>query len=89
MALIQLVEFTLSSRFGLFLPSYAGLLVMLSLTDFLLDTSLCTVSLKSAQRAVQTLVIFYDYVRHSSHLTSLQLCNECKKQLFGYFIALE
>ena len=69
-----------------------GVIVLASVTDGrvnLMATATDTVSLESAQRAVQTLVIFYDYVRHSSHLTSLQLCNECKKQLFGYFIALQ
>ena len=57
-----LVIFAFSCCFGLFLTSYAGLLVMLALTDFLLDTSLRAASLKATKRTVQSLVFFYDYV---------------------------
>jgi len=57
-----LVIFAFSCRFGLFLASYAGLLVMLALPDLLLDTSLRAASLEATQRAVQSLVLFYDYV---------------------------
>ena len=48
----QLIVFTLSRCFGLFLTSYAGLLVMLSLTNLLLNTSLRTVSLETTQSAI-------------------------------------
>ena len=68
-----LVVLTLSGRFRLLFTSYAGLLVMLSLTDLLLNAGLGAVSLESAQGTVQRLVILNDYVRHRSHLTSLQL----------------
>ena len=45
---------------------------MLSLTDLLLNTSLRTASFETTKRAVQSLIFFYDNIRHSSHLTSLQ-----------------
>ena len=44
----KLVIFTLSSCFRFFLALYRGLLIMLSLTNLLLNTCLCAVSLKSA-----------------------------------------
>ena len=59
---MSLVIFTLSCCLGLLLTLYAGLLVMLSLPDLLLDSSLRTTSLETTQRAVQSLVLFYDYV---------------------------
>ena len=71
--MFRLIVFALPGSFGLFLTSYAGLLVMLSLTDLLLNAGLGAVSLESAQGTVQRLVILNDYVRHRSHLTSLQL----------------
>ena len=49
---INLFKFSLASSFRLLLTSYAGLLVMLSLADFLLDTCLSTITLKSAKSAV-------------------------------------
>ncbi len=48
-----LFEFALTSSFGLLLTSYAGLLVMLTLTNLLLNAGLCAVSLESAKSAVQ------------------------------------
>ena len=57
-----LVIFALSCSFGLLLTSYAGFLVMLTLTNLLLDTRLSTTSLEATQCAVQSLVLFYDYV---------------------------
>ena len=45
---------------------------MLSLADLLLNPRLRTASLKTTKRAVQSLILFYDDIRHSSHLTSLQ-----------------
>lgn len=44
----ELVILALTSSFRLLLTSYAWLLVMLSLTNFLLNASLCTVSFESA-----------------------------------------
>ena len=58
---IDLVIFALSCCFRLLLASYAWLLVVLSLTDLLLDTSLCATSLKTTQCAIQSLVFFYYY----------------------------
>ena len=43
-----LVKFTFSSSFRFLFTSYAWFLVMFSFTNLLLDTSLCTVSFKSA-----------------------------------------
>ena len=43
-----LVIFTFSSSFRFLFTSYAWLFVMLSLTNFLLNASLCTVSFESA-----------------------------------------
>ena len=57
-----LIVFALSCCFGLLLASYARLLVMLSLTNLLLDTSLCTASLEATQCTVQCFVLFNDYV---------------------------
>ena len=48
----KLVVFTLSRCFRFLLTSYAGLLVMLSLTNLLLNASLCTVSLETTQSAI-------------------------------------
>ena len=44
----SLVIFTFSCSFGFLLPLYAGFLVMLSLTNLLLNSSLCAVSFESA-----------------------------------------
>lgn len=60
--LVSLIVFALSCCFGLLLASYAWLLVMLSLTNLLLDSSLRATSLKTTQSAVQSLVLFNDYV---------------------------
>ena len=60
----DLVIFALSCCLRLLLASYARLLVVLSLTDFLLDTSLCATSLKTTQCAIQSLVFFYYYSLH-------------------------
>ena len=57
----MLFELSLTSSFRLLLTSYAGLLVMLSLADFLLDTGLCTVSLETTKCRIERLVLFYDY----------------------------
>ena len=59
---VYLIVFTLPCCFGLLLTPYARLLVMLSLTNLLLDTSLSAASLKTTQGAVQSLVLFNDYV---------------------------
>ncbi len=48
-----LVILALSSSFRLLLTLYAGLLVMLTLTDLLLDTSLCAASLEAAKSTVK------------------------------------
>lgn len=37
---------------------------MLSLADFLLDTSLSAASLESSKSAVKSLILFYDNTRH-------------------------
>ena len=60
--LLFLIIFAFSCCFGLLLASYAGLLVMLALTNLLLDPCLGAASLKAAKRTVQSLVLFYDYV---------------------------
>ena len=52
------VILALSGSFGLFLALYAGLFVMLSFTNFLLDARLCTASLEAAKCAVQCLILF-------------------------------
>ena len=54
----------LTGCFGLLLTLYAGLLVVFSLTDFLLDARLCAASLETTQSAVQSLILFYDNARH-------------------------
>ena len=58
--LLRSIIFALSCCFGFLLAAYRRLLVMLALSDLLLDSGLCTASLKSAQCAVQALVLFYD-----------------------------
>ena len=45
---VVLIILTFSGSFGLFLTSYAWFFVMLALTNLLLNTSLCAVSLESA-----------------------------------------
>ena len=57
-----LIIFALSRSLRLFLTSYTRLLVMLALANLLLDTSLRTAPLETAQCAVQSLVLLYDYV---------------------------
>lgn len=66
------VKFAFSCRFGFFLAANARFLVMFSFANFLLDSRLRAASLKSAQCAVQSFVLFYDDTRHF-FLTSLQL----------------
>ena len=56
-----LLELSLTGCLRLLLTLYAGLLVMLSLTNLLLDAGLGAISLKSAKGAVQRLIFFYDY----------------------------
>ena len=58
----QLVVLPLSCSFGLLLTLYAGLLVVFSLTDFLLDARLCAASLETTQSAVQSLILFNNNV---------------------------
>ncbi len=58
------VVLSLSCSLRLLLALYAGLLVMLPLADFLLDSRLCAASLETTQCAVQSLILFYDYARH-------------------------
>ena len=70
---IVLVVLTLSRSFRLLFASDAGFLVMFSFPNLLLDAILRTVSLESAESAVQRFIFFHDYVCHDSHLTSLQL----------------
>ena len=60
----RLVVLSLASCLRFLLALNTRLLVMLSLTDFLLDTSLCAASLETTQCAVQSLILFYDYARH-------------------------
>ncbi len=61
----SLLKFPLASSLRLLLASNAGLLVMLSLANFLLDACLRAIPLESAKSAVQCLVFFYYYIRHS------------------------
>ena len=42
-----LVKFTLTSSFRFFLTSYAGLFVMFSLTNLLLNTGFCAISFET------------------------------------------
>ena len=58
---IRSVVFALSGSFGLLFALDAGLLVMLSLTNLLLDARLGAASLKAAQCAVQCLILFDNY----------------------------
>lgn len=62
---LELLILALACSFRLLLTLYAWLLIMLSLTDFLLDTRLSTTTLKSAQCTVQRLVFLNDYGRHA------------------------
>ena len=55
-----LLELSLTGCLRLLLTFYAGLLVMLSLTNLLLNACLRAVSLETAKCAVQRLVLFYD-----------------------------
>ena len=48
---------------------------MFSFTDLLLDASFSTISLKSSECAVETLVLFHNHVWHLKILTSLRLWN--------------
>ena len=54
------VVFALSGSFGFLFALYRGLLVMFTLADFLLDTGLCAIPLKTAQCAVEGLIFFDD-----------------------------
>ncbi len=60
----NLVVFALTSCFRLFLTSNARLLIVLSLVDLLLDSSLSAASLETTQCTIQRFVLFYDYIRH-------------------------
>ena len=55
-----LFELSLASSLGLLLTFYARLLVVLSLTNLLLDTGLSAVSLEPTKGTVQRLIFFYD-----------------------------
>ena len=59
-----LVKFPFASSFRFFLTSNARLFVMLSLANLLLDTGFCAISLKTTQSAIQSLILFDDYIRH-------------------------
>ena len=65
-----LVIFTLSCSLRLFLTLYAGLLIMLTLADLLLDTCLCAASLKTTQCAVKLFVLFDLDLSHFDSLPS-------------------
>ena len=81
--LLESVILSFSGGLRLFLASDAWLLVMLSLTDLLLNTGLGAVPFEPAQGTVKRFIIFNDYVRHRSHLTSLQLCICAKNNCLG------
>ena len=85
---VQLFKFSFTSSFRLFLTSYAWFLIMLSLTNFLLDSCFCTVSLETTQCAIQWFVFFNDYIWHSITPNLPPVVRLCKIQLFGYFFAL-
>ena len=74
----DLFVFSLTSSFRLLLASYAGLLVMLSLANLLLNAGLRAVSLKSAKSTVQSLVFLNYNVRHSltPNLPPVENCAE-------------
>jgi hypothetical protein len=61
---IELLKLSLTSSFGLLLTLNRGLLIMLSLTDLLLNTSLSAASLESAKSTVQRFILFHDYSCH-------------------------
>ncbi len=56
-----LVVFPFSCSFGLLLALHTRLLVMFTLANLLLNACLGTVALKSAQSAVQRLILFHNY----------------------------
>jgi len=61
---LELLILALASGFCLLLALYAGLLIALSLTEFSENTRSLTLSLKSAESAVQRFVFFYSYFCH-------------------------
>ena len=63
---------SLSGRFGFLFAANAGLLIVLSLADLLLNAILDTASLESAERVVQCFV-FFDSNKSHFYLPSLQL----------------
>ena len=56
-----LFELSLASSLRLLLTLYARLLVVLSLTNLLLNACLSAISLKPTKGAVQRFILFYDY----------------------------
>ena len=62
LGILFLVIFAFPSSLRLLLTLHARLLVMLTLTNLLLNTSLRAASFEATQSTVQSLVLFYDYV---------------------------
>ena len=56
----NLIIFALSGCLGFLLAANGRFLVMLALSDLLLDSGLRTASFESAQSAVQSFILFYD-----------------------------
>jgi hypothetical protein len=83
----KLIILALSCRLRLLLASDTRLLVMLSLADLLLNTSLRAVSLESAQCAVQALAFLNNYIRQSS-LTFPPAADLCSCSCLGIFSTL-
>ena len=79
----DLLKFSLACSLRLLLTSNAGLLVMLSLADLLLDTCLSTITLESAKSAVQWLVFFYDNVWHNLTPNLPPVVNLCQINCLG------
>ena len=60
----QLFELALSRSFGLLLTLYAGLLVVLSLTELCKYSGTCTLTLKPTKGAVEIFAFLDSYLCH-------------------------
>ena len=60
----QLFELALSRSFGLLLALYAGLLVVLSLTELCKHSGTCTLTLKPTKGAVEIFAFLDSYLCH-------------------------
>ena len=67
----ELLILSLACSFGLLLALYAGLFVVLSLTKLGKDSRTSTLTLKTTERTVKRLAVFYFYFCHLFSLPSL------------------